>query len=93
MNVQGETAVWFDGQEGAKADWIYGKLSNIIEKPTSGYLVSDEDTTCPNYVSHWKEWSYRDQSWSINYFANVQCADDMPDDYSSIRGIDYMTMS
>jgi len=83
MDERGEYGFWFDGKAGSKADWIHGKLSNLIDKPTSGVMVSDEDTTCPNYVSQWKE--YWEHQWTVNEKAEVLCADYVYD--STIKNV------
>ena len=68
----GEIGLWFDGQSGKNADWIFGNFTNIAKNQTTeGFLTSDEDTPCPNYVAKWEE--YNGQKWSQNINANVYC--------------------
>jgi len=48
-------AIWYDGQRGEFFDWMFGYAKRIGSSSEHNALMfSDEETTCPQDVTRWK---------------------------------------
>ena len=64
--------IWFDGEYGDAADWVLGLMSNIAEgKLTYGWVMSNQDTSCPSWTKVWTEWW--NSQWIIAERGIIKC--------------------
>ena len=86
---KGKFGFWHDGETGADADWVFGRLSNINitnfgRYVSYGYMVSDEDTQCPDQVQTWKELD--NNQWEIRQ-SKVKCITELGQKNNAVSNI------